>query len=293
MIKTNKTINVAGKLSDDLTLGAVYLSVADLQRSIAFYQQSLGLQVHRKTDQQVHLGAGSADLIILTEKPNGVQVSNVTGLYHFALLVPSRFALAQVLKNLVETETPLQGMSDHWVSEAIYLADPDGHGIEVYRDRPRDEWDYDDNNTLKIGTTQLDLEGVWAALEQETSPWKNLPLETVMGHMHLHVRQLDEAVTFYEQVLGLDLVTTYGSQAAFLSSGGYHHHLGLNTWAGVGAPPPPDNAVGLQQFVIQIPASDIESLTARLDQAEVKYDRRDDGLFTQDPSGNGVLIRVI
>ncbi len=232
-------------------IDAVHLTIADLDRSVRFYEDRVGARVHRREDAMAALGTGGREWLVLHESSSAPRVRGTTGLYHFAILVPSRPDLARVFRHLVETQTPLQGLSDHVVSEAIYLADPDGNGIEIYRDRPRAEWLFV-NGALQMGSEPLDVEGL-VAEPGSSAPWDGLPDNTRVGHVHLHVSRLAEAERFYGEALGFDLVQRYAGTAAFLSAGGYHHHVGINTWVGAGAPPPPPGAVGLDHVVIAVP----------------------------------------
>jgi catechol 2,3-dioxygenase len=271
-------------------LGHVHLTVSDLDRSLEFYQQIIGLQLHRREGETVYLGAGRTSILALTGRTDARRVRGATGLYHFAILVPSRLALAYSLRRIAETQTPAQGFADHLVSEAIYLADPDGNGIEIYRDRPRDQWPYQ-NGQLQMATDPLDIEGVLAELEGQAEPWSGLAPETVLGHMHLHVANIAQAEAFYQGVIGFAVMLRYGPTASFLAAGGYHHHLGVNTWAGVGAPPPPANAVGLRWFVICLPdQAELNRTVDRVRQAGVDVVERPEGLLVRDPSQNGVIL---
>ncbi|MEW5956585.1 MAG: VOC family protein [Chloroflexota bacterium] len=274
----------------DTKLGHVHLTVSDLDRSLEFYQQIIGLQVHRRQGETAYLGAGRADILALTGRPDARRVTGATGLYHFAILTPSRLALAHSLRRIAETQTPVQGFADHWVSEAIYLADPDGNGIEIYRDRPRDEWPYR-NGRLQMASDPLDLEGVLAELEGHAEPWTGLAPGTVLGHMHLHVAHIAQAEAFYQGVIGFDLMLRYGPSASFLSAGGYHHHLGVNTWAGVGAPPPPADAIGLRWYVICLPdQAELDRTVDRVRRAGVEVEEQPEGLLLRDPSQNGLIL---
>ena len=237
------------------TLGAVHLTVQNLARSVEFYRQRLGFQLHQLTENEAHLGAGKADLLILYENRAARSYPRTSGLYHFAVLVPSRLELAQSLKHIAETQTQVQGFADHSVSEAIYLADPDGNGIEIYRDRPRDTWKSVDGQ-LKMGTDPLDIESVLGELTSREEAWRGLDPATRIGHVHLHVADIMTAENFYHELLGFDKIMRYGPSASFLSAGGYHHHIGLNTWNGVGAPPPPPDAAGLRWYEIQLANED-------------------------------------
>ncbi len=272
----------------ETTLGYVHLTVANLDRSLAFYQHNLGLHLRRRQGQTAFLDAGGPDLLLLTEQLGARSVSGVTGLYHFAILTPSRPALAQSLRRLAETRTPLQGFADHGVSEAIYLPDPDGNGIEIYRDRPREEWPWR-NGQLMMVSDPLDVNGLLAL--EPIEPWNGLRRETILGHMHLHVAAIPPAEAFYCGGLGFELMQRFGPSAGFASAGGYHHHLGFNTWAGQNAPPPPPDAVGLRYFTIVLPHAD--ALTAEVKQLEsagIDFKEKNGIVFLRDPSGNGLVL---
>ncbi|MCG3209196.1 MAG: Catechol-2,3-dioxygenase [Anaerolineae bacterium] len=271
-------------------LGHVHLTVANMARSLEFYRQSLGMQVHWQNNESAGLGAGRRDILRLTENPQARRVPRTTGLYHFAVLTPSRPELARSLWRLAKTQTPLQGFADHGVSEAIYLADPDGNGIEIYRDRPRAEWPFV-NGQLQMVTDPLDTDAILAELDGPPDESVGLHPDTVLGHMHVHVSSLLPAEEFYQNVIGFELMQHFGGQAAFLSAGGYHHHLGINTWAGVGAPPPPADAVGLRYFVVELPdEAELNRLVERARRANWPFEEQADGIFGRDPSQNGILI---
>ncbi len=278
-------------LASETTLGYAHLTVSDLSRSLDFYQFGLGLQVHRRQGDTAYLGAGAHDLVALTETPGATKAPRTTGLYHFALLVPSRLALAHALRRLIDYGADLTGGSDHGVSEAIYLDDPDGNGIEVYRDRPRLEWPFVDG-ALAMTTDPLDVQGILGLLADAAVEPRMAP-DTVLGHMHLHVAHLEEAVEFYRSVIGFELQMYYGRSAAFLSAGGYHHHVGVNTWNGAGAPPPPPESAGLRYFTVRLDGqAELNRLKQRLEGAPVSVEVRGDGLFVRDPSQNGLLFTV-
>jgi catechol 2,3-dioxygenase len=273
------------KLPPDIQLGAISLTFSDLQRAIDFYLKSIGLEFLESKGNEAFLGVNGRELVHLVGKPGAVRVPRSSGLYHFALLLPSRQALGNTLHNLIRTETRLTGGADHLVSEALYLDDTEGNGIEIYRDRPREEWTGSDGR-LRMDTLPLDFEGVLN--EAGGSITGRLPAETKMGHVHLHVAHIDESVTFYRDVVGLDLMMKYGPSAAFLSAGGYHHHIGVNTWAGVGAPPLPPDAVGLRDFVFRLPAQALDALEGRLRASGTPFDQLEDGLYVRDPSLNTI-----
>ena len=270
-------------------IGAVHLTISSLDDSIRFYQAHLGFVVHRREERTAWLGAGGADLLVLSACERAPRARGTTGLYHFAVLVPTRADLARAFMRLVETDTLMQGAADHGVSEALYLADVDGNGIEIYRDRPRGEWPFA-NGQLRMGADPIDF----ADLASAASPsGAGLARETVIGHVHLHVSRLDEAQRFYVDVLGFELMQRYGPSALFVSAGGYHHHIGLNTWAGVGAPPAPPGAIGLRHFDVMLSDESARSaVEERLRAADVPIERTDEGLLVRDPAKNFVLLIV-
>jgi catechol 2,3-dioxygenase len=273
------------------SVGGVHLTIPDLTRSVRFYESHLGFLVHRRDDRTVWLGAGGPDLLILSQCETAPRVRGTTGLYHFAILVPRRGDLARALRRLVNTNTVMQGAADHRVSEALYLADPDGNGIEIYRDRPRAEWPYA-GGQLRMGADPIDLDELFAA-KAETGDAAPLAPGTVIGHVHLHVSRLDEAERFYVGVLGFELMQRYGPSALFVSAGGYHHHIGLNTWAGVGAPPPPPGAIGLHHFIVQLPtAAAVEEVAARARAAGVPTEAVAGGFLVRDPAGNRLKLGI-
>ena len=244
------------ELPDDAHIGRVSLTVRDLDRSVLFYRDVLGFtavdsHIGGAASPAITLGpAGGRGLIDLHENTTAVpKPKRSTGLYHFAILVPSRAALGRSLRRLFDKRWPLSGASDHLVSEALYLDDPDGLGIEIYRDRPRAEWPIS-NGQLVMATDPLDLQSVYDEPGAESAV-AGLDAGTVIGHVHLHVPHLDTAEQLYCGRIGFEPTVRGYPGALFVAAGGYHHHLGLNTWTGVGAPPPPENAVGLRTFTIE------------------------------------------
>lgn len=234
-------------LPPDAHIGQVSLIVRNLDQSINFYRDVLGFEA---TPEGLRPPGGRV-LIELHERADAIaKPRRSTGLFHFAILVPSRAALGRSLRRLADRNWPISGAADHLVSEALYLNDPDGLGIEIYRDRPRDAWRNSSTGELAMATDPLDLQSVFEEPGAET-PWAGLEAATVMGHVHLHVPHLDSGEEFYCGKIGFEPVVRGYPGALFVAAGGYHHHLGMNTWIGLGAPPPPEKAVGLRRFTIE------------------------------------------
>ena len=272
------------------TIGPVHLTVRDLDGAVTFYHERLGFRVRRRAGDVAHLGAGGPDLLVLWSAPDAPRAPGSTGLYHFAILVPSRRDLAMSLGHLRATRTPLRGAADHLVSEALYLADPEGNGIEIYRDRPPDEWPHE-HGQISMANDPLDLDALLEERGHRDDPWNGLPPGTAIGHIHLRASNLVDADRFYSDVLGFDIMQRLGDSALFLSAGGYHHHIALNTWAGVGAPPPPPGATGLRQFVVRLPTdSERDRVTARVRAAGLDVSDARPGYSILDPSGNRVVL---
>jgi catechol 2,3-dioxygenase len=277
-----------------MAMGVVHLTIPDLARSIAFYETRVGLRVNHRGPSEATLGVEGRDLVTLVESPAARRAVGATGLYHFAILVPSRVDLARALRHFIDTSTEMQGFADHGVSEALYLADPDGNGIEIYRDRPRGEWQYDDGE-LRMGVDPLDLGNLLGELTSQPAGTTDmrLPAGTVMGHVHLQVSRLDEAERFYVGVLGLDITARYTRQALFVSSGGYHHHLGLNTWLGVGAPAPPAGAIGLRHYEITLSNEAArDAVLERIRAAGAGIEDHAGDPLVRDPSANALVLRI-
>ncbi|HEX2234396.1 MAG TPA: VOC family protein [Thermoleophilaceae bacterium] len=232
---------------------SVELRARDLGVSERFYTEAIGLE--RVQDEPLGLGAGGRPLVILRQAEAAVPPPpRATGLFHMAIRFRDRAALAGALRRLARNRVPLSGASDHGVSEALYLADPDSNGIELYRDRPRDDWPRDPDGGIGMFTAALDIR----SLLEEPSPNGEGPVEpeTDMGHVHLKVSDLERSVDFYRERLGLDLKARYGREAAFMAAGDYHHHVGLNTWQSLGGGPPPQGSPGLERYTIALPSRD-------------------------------------
>jgi len=272
-------------------VGHVRLRVKDLSRSLAFYEQVVGFQVSGRTGTTADLTADGKTVLLTLEQPDGVldKQGRTTGLYHFALLLPTRTDLAQFVVHLSDLNVSV-GSADHLVSEALYFSDPDGNGIEVYRDRDASEWAWN-GSEVAMATDPLNFRDLLAGVKERT--WSGLPAGTVMGHIHLHVSDLRETERFYTQGLGFEIVCRYGDQALFISSGQYHHHVGLNTWNGVGAPRPAANSVGLASYAVVYPNAESRSkamMNVRKIGAAVAEDAG--GIAVEDPSGNRIRLLV-
>ena len=271
----------------------VTLTVADLARSIDYYENAIGLTVSARENGTARLGVPGADLLVLEEQPGARPGRGTnTGLFHFAVLLPERRHLGAWLAHAAGSGVHLTGASDHFVSEALYLRDPDGHGIEIYSDRPRETWTQLPDGSLNIGTVALDLHEVMRANESG-EPLERMPEGTVMGHIHLQVGHLEEACKFYEDLVGLDLMIEIPGQASFLSSGGYHHHLGINVWAGVGAPPAPPEQARLTRAALEVESEDaLLAIESRLADGGAEPVRDDGRVLVEDPSRNPLELRV-
>ena len=275
-------------LPAETRMGPVELTVSELGRSLDYYRQAIGLGVREEVGARASLG-GDSELLVLHEVPGAQPAPRNTGLFHFALLVPERRDLAAWLAHAIREQVPMTGVSDHFVSEALYLRDPDGHGIEIYADRPREVWE---GQVARMTTEPLDLENLLGELDDpEQEPFEALPAGTVMGHVHLQVAEIPETVRFYRDVLGFDEMVSFGSQATFLSAGGYHHHVGANTWASAGAPPPPEGSASLQLATVVLPdTASRDEVVGRVAATGQDPDETPEGPVVRDPSGTRLLL---
>jgi catechol 2,3-dioxygenase len=279
-------------LADATRLGGVELAVTDLDRSLDFYTRVIGLTLRERGDGVAALGAGGEDLVTLHADP-AARPAHGSGLYHYALLFPSREELAHAGRRVAESATPIDGASDHGTHEAIYLPDPDGIGIELAADRPRERWpDVRSGALFSAGPPQpLDIGGLFETVAQEpTRPLADRAL--TMGHVHLHVDDLDAASRFYIDGLGFELMMGLPT-ARFVSAGGYHHHVAYNVWRGVGAPAAPAGAIGLRHWtLVTAGAAEHAAVRERLSALGVALEERDGGAtLARDPFGIAVLIR--
>jgi len=269
-------------------IGWTALRIRDLTRSLQFYTEVLGFAVLEHRDEVAVLGAGSVPVLILVEGATLPRPQHTTGLFHFAMVVPSRPDLGRALRQLAITRYPLSGYADHLVSEALYLSDPDGNGIEIYRDRPRSTWRWHAGQ-VQMASDPIDLDGLLGEAGADDRPYA-LPTGTHIGHMHLQVGDLAQAEAFYSGLLGFDVVAHWPG-ALFVSAGGYHHHIGLNTWQSRNAPPPPANAAGLRAFTIVVPTDAAqEQVMVRLQTAAVPYTEQEYGMTLRDPWRHTIVV---
>ncbi|MFH1184652.1 MAG: VOC family protein [Chloroflexota bacterium] len=287
-------------------IGEVSLNVANLERQIAFYRDILGFSLHWQKGKEAALGAsetgtrGEATLLRLTEEPAFKRYRGVTGLYHFAVLLPNRRELARVIGRLIALKYP-NSPTDHIMTKTTYLDDPEDNGVELYAESPEDGgWSLTDgqfvtrraDGTLSSGREPLDVEALLGHLMKDDRLDVPVPAETRLGHVHLHVRDIDEAVDFYHGVLGFDLMgAAKAFKMGFVSAGGYHHHVGLNTWQGEGAPPPPPDALGMRHFSVLLPGKpELERVVMRVRERGIRTEETDAGVLVRDPSQNGVML---
>jgi catechol 2,3-dioxygenase len=269
-------------------VGKVHLKVQNLERSLRFYKETIGFHVLKQTERTASLTADGRTPLLILEQPEYTiaNTGRTTGLYHFALLLPERSDLANIVQHFADIGLRF-GSSDHLVSEALYFSDPDGNGIEIYADRPSSGWTWN-NGEVDMAVDPLDFQDLLSMKREH--PWKGLPADTVMGHIHLHVSELSKTEEFYKNGLGFDVVCRYGNQALFISTGGYHHHIGLNTWNGVGAPPPAENSSGLKSYTLILPNEEKRDeivLQLKHINAPVTED-----FVTEDPSGNRIHLEI-
>lgn len=270
-------------------VGEVQLHVTRLKESLSFYQDIIGFSVLEKSNRKAVLTADGITPLLTIEQPENVVSKQMgrTGLYHFAILLPSRKDLASFLKHCVQYNIPF-GSADHAVSEALYLSDPDGNGIEVYHDRPSTEWNWVHDQVTMV-TESLDINGI---LAETSDHWTKLPKETIIGHIHLHVANLQEAKKFYVDGLGLSIVSQYPG-ALFMAAGNYHHHIAINSWNGEGIPAPDQHSAGLGWFSFIMPDNQaIERAKKCLVELKVPINSRDDYLEVADPSGNTIHLKT-
>ena len=290
----------------DTVLGDVSLSVENLQRQITFYRDYLGLELQWQQGKEAALGArgigdrGVTTLVRLTEEPSFRRYRGVTGLYHFAVVLPNRRELARAIARLIAKKYA-NAPTDHIMTKTTYLDDPEDNGLELYAESPEDgTWSLANgqyvtrraDGTLSNGREPLDVEALLSHLMKDDRLDVPVPPETRMGHMHLHVRDIEEALAFYHGVLGFDVMgNAKAFRMAFVSAGGYHHHIGLNTWQGEGAPPPPPDALGMRQFSVLLPnKAELERVVSRVRENGISAAETELGILVRDPSQNGIML---
>lgn len=277
-----------------MLLGYVQLRVQSLETQKSFYK-ALGFNIIEEKEDEVIFGAGNAEpILILTTSEDVVpRPPRTTGLYHFAILVPSREDLAYMIGNLMKMKAPFSGAGDHLYSEAFYLTDPEGNGIEIYRDRPQSEWTINNDGSIETDTLPVDFNGIMALFDPQKE-WNGFPEGTILGHMHLTVSKLsDELSHFYFDALGFDLKTNFMGSAYFISAGGYHHHIAANVWNGVGAPLAPSIASGLINYSLNLSSvEELNKLKQNLIEHDISYDEVDGNIIVKDPNHNGMIFTV-
>jgi catechol 2,3-dioxygenase len=286
-------------IAPETSIGLVRLSVSDLAASRTFYEESIGLTgVYGEDHGTLLLSVGDSPPLLELHSDRGAPAANRRrpGLFHVAILVPSRRDLSLALLRLAQSRWPLTGASDHLVSEALYLDDPDGLGIEIYRDRPRPDWTKDDQGQLKMATLPLDLRELAFELQGSKSPDDPIgPMVegTRVGHVHLQASELRDTEAFWSGMLGFGVTTRGYPGALFVSAGGYHHHLGFNTWNSAGAEPPPRNALGLREFEVRLPDEvALADVIDRVQAAEITPEVVEDGIRLRDPNDIAVILRT-
>ena len=276
----------------------MHYTVADLDRQIGFYRGILGFKVHWHHDNSAGLGAGGDDLLRLTQVAGARIVRGTTGLYHTAFLVPTKWDLAHLLRQLIQTNTPVQGFSNHGTHLAIYLPDPEENGIELAWDFPKHEQPQSFVDMIK--RRDFDLQNLLDEIQKSPNRWDGIGRETQVGHVHLHVADIEAGNRFYKDVLGFDYPykemppPQYARQMRFFSAGNYHHHIGTNIWQGEHAPRPPADATGLQYYTIVLPHADEQKrLVTQIHQHGIASEMTADGILIHDPSGNGVVLATV
>lgn len=256
-----------------------------------FYIEKIGLSLLKsQSDQDIYqLGTGQGHHLITIYPTDLAKEARTTGLYHLALLLPSRGDLGAILRHLIEEQVPLEGASDHGYSEALYLSDPEGNGIEIYADKDESVWDKHDNGLIGGIVEPMDVEGVLAS---QTKPFNGIADGTIMGHIHLHVSNIEETLEFYKQVLGLGLKFIMNEQALFMASQDYHHHLGANLWNGRNIPQAASGSQGLRHSIWAGSLADIQAVEEKLKSRDYAYTKEDNSLYFNDPAGTGIILTV-
>jgi catechol 2,3-dioxygenase len=289
----SQTANKTTSIHPATNIGLVTLRVANLDRSLDFYQNVLGFRLVEREPGKALLGAEDGPAILQLDEVQGAppQPRWATGLYHVAILLPSRSDLGQALIRMADAGLDI-GQADHLVSEALYISDPDGNGLEIYRDRPRNEWTWD-GNTVRMAVDPLDLGAIAEEGRQAERQWENLPTGTKVGHIHLQVGDIPQTEHFYHDILGFDIVARMPS-ALFLSAGGYHHHIGANIWQSRGAAPAPETGAGLRAYQIALPDEEaLADVRSRLSSNGVAFQEEANEIVATDPSHNRIRFVIV
>lgn len=269
-------------------IGKVVLKVANIEKMSQFYSDVIGLTLLEQSVDHARLGVGAQELLVLEKVSDPLPLTRKTGLFHTAFLLPSRKDLGNMLIHYLEAKAPLDGASDHGYSEALYLTDPEGNGIEVYRDKPMSEWDIRADGEIVGVTIEMDAQGVLGAADRSQTTF---PVGTTVGHVHLKVADLAKTEEFYTEVLGMRLTSDFGSQAKFFAAGSYHHHIGSNIWMGRNVPAMEEQDLGLAYFTIVLPALAFSTLRSHLKASGVSYELETDSrLHLTDPNGINLII---
>ena len=270
----------------------INLSVQNLARSLQYYQIDLGFHLLEKTDHTAELGtADGVKLIGLVERPTAVRKKRQAGMYHFAILLPTRKHLGAFLRHLIHRQIPVTGSADHGVSEAFYLEDPDQNGIEVYADKDHSQW-YDEFRQMNMVTKELDYPGLYYEVENDDA-FNGLPQGSIVGHLHLYVSNLDRSRLFYNEVLGFQLMVDTFPNALFLSDQKYHHHIAINTWLGKNIPPRDLATLGMESFTLSFASCDeIAKVLHQLKEFGFQVRETDSGYDTIDPDNNPIHLRL-
>jgi catechol 2,3-dioxygenase len=293
-------MKAAPSIAAETGVGAVHIAVTDADRALRFYRDYVGLTPLDPGEGTIRMGAGNREIVVLHPGAERPVVPHTSGLYHLAILVPNRRELARVIARLGALGWD-QSPTDHVMTKANYLWDPDGNGIEVYTESPEDGTlgfangtfvAYDKDGRQRSGRDPIDMTELFSHLTEDDSIEAPMPAATKMGHVHLHVADVDEALGFYHDLVGFD-VMGHVPGVGFISAGGYHHHLGLNEWAGHGARPAPPGSAGLRQFTIELPTGrDLNDVVGRLEHGGVQVSESGDGFTAADPSANAVHFKV-
>ena len=278
-------------IDPNLTIGLTTLWARDLERLTQFYENEIGLSILESSSNSNTLGiaADNRPILRLVSKPQGKAYPRSTGLFHLAILLPTRADLGQWLRHYAQNHK-LDGAGDHLVSEALYLNDPEGNGLEIYWDRPCSGWTIR-NGQIQMDTLPVDIPGVLAAAPDQ--PFTKLPSGTTAGHIHLQVDNVPKARAFYHQVLGFAETGYFSDQAGFFGAGGYHHHIGSNIWNSRGATPPPADALGLDHYELLFSSREkLNQTIVRLKKHDIALTETNSGVQVKDPAGNQIVLKI-